>query len=234
MKMHQTRRTRIPSFRLLSIGLLLLLALLFVAGGLHKLQYSKLPSRASWQYPDRVIETLGIEPGEYVADIGAGDGYFTFRFANSVGPSGKVYAVEVDANEVAELRSKTTKLGRSNVIVVSAQTDDPLLPDGEIDLVFLCNVYHHIENRPSYFDRLRSDLKPAGRVVIIDLRPSLLVRAFAPRDHWIVEESMLLEMASANYSLSQRYDFLPAQHFLVFCPLSFSNDPESATDLFLN
>jgi ubiquinone/menaquinone biosynthesis C-methylase UbiE len=213
-----TTRRRVFSWKLLSLGLVSFLVILFILSDLHKLEYSKLFSRASWQHTERVIESLGIQSGDQVADIGAGDGYFTLRFADAVGPEGKVYAVEVAPARLAALELKAEELGHSNVIGILAEIDDPLLPDREIDLVFLCNSYHHIENRPSYFDRLRSDLSPEGRVVIVDLKPNLLVRAFVPSDHWIKVEPTLEEMSAANYHLSQTYEFLPVQHFLVFVP----------------
>jgi hypothetical protein len=104
------------------------------------------------------------------------------------------------------------------VVVVKGEYPDPLLPDGEIDLVLLCNSYHHIEDRVAYFDRLRNDLAEGGRVVLIDLKASLLVRLLAPHDHWTTVETMTEEMEKASYTFAGRFDYLPAQNFAVFQP----------------
>jgi ubiquinone/menaquinone biosynthesis C-methylase UbiE len=202
----------------LGAALVLVVALLLVAPDLTKMDYGSLFSRAAWQLPDRVIESLEIRPGDRVADIGAGDGYFTFRLAGAVGPSGKVYAVEVDDALVAELERGKGEAGHDNVVVVRGEYQDPLLPDGEIDLALLCNSYHHIEDRVAYLDRLRSDLAPDARVALVDMKASLFVRLFVPPDHWTSVETMTDEMERASYTFVTRFDFLPAQNFAVFQP----------------
>jgi arsenite methyltransferase len=187
--------------------------LLAVAPALLKMDLGA-DGRAVWQLPDRVIDSLRIQPGDRVADVGAGDGYFTFRLAATVGPSGRVYAVEVED----ALEENVREGGHENVVVLKGEYGDPLLPDGAIDLVFLCNTFHHIEDRVAYFDRLRGDLAEGGRVALIDLRGILLVRFFVPHGHWTTVETMAEEMAQASYRLDEDFDFLPAQGFAVFSP----------------
>jgi len=104
-----------------------------------------------WQLPDEVIDSLNIKPGDHVSDIGAGGGYFTFILADAVGPNGKVYAVDVDEEITVELEDTVSESGHENIVVVLGEFEGPLLPDGTIDLVFLCNTYHHIEDRADYF-----------------------------------------------------------------------------------
>src|SRR5262250_1992668 len=88
------------------------------------------------QQPERVIAALNLKPGDRVADLGAGGGYFTFRLADAVGPTGRVFAVDVDDDMLAYLRDRVAAESRVNVQVVRAEPDDPQLPDGRIDLVF--------------------------------------------------------------------------------------------------
>jgi len=202
-------------------ALLALLAVFLVAGlalrpALVRLDYSQLFSRASWQLPDRVVERLELSPGARVADLGAGDGYFTFRLADAVGPAGKVFVVEVDESAVRKLRETVERLRYANVEVVLAAPGDPHLPDGVTDLVFLCNVYHHLDDRVAYFDRLRSDLKPNGHVAIVEVRDSLPLRLFTPRGHWTGLETLRDEMAAAHYRREKSFDFLPLQYFEIF------------------
>jgi len=110
-------------------GLSLLIALVVLTTGdaLLKLDYGQIRDRAAWQLPDRVIENLEIETGNRIADIGAGAGYFTFRPADRVGPSGKVYAVDVEDDMVGNLRERVNREGRTNVEVILGKADDPLV-----------------------------------------------------------------------------------------------------------
>jgi arsenite methyltransferase len=213
-----------PLTYVIVIGLLLVLLGALLSPDLTKMDWTKVGSRASWQLPDRVIASLDLRPGDTVADIGAGDGYFTFRLAEAVGPNGRVFAVEVDDHLVDILRRKATEEKLSSVIAVEGQRDDPLLPDNELDLIFLCNTYHHIKNRPEYFARLHRDLKPRGRVAIIDLKVSALVRITVPAGHWTTVETMQEEMRKAHYQPIASFDFLPAQNFVLFSPMPTANE----------
>lgn len=184
-----------------------------------KLDYRQLPTRASWQLPERVIEALELSPGDQVADIGAGDGYFTFRLADAVGPEGRVYAVDVEEEVLRELREEVDARGYENVEVVLAEPDDPGLPDGEIDLAFFCNVYHHIEDRVAYFDHLRQDLASDGRVALVEPRGRAPFRWLSPPGHETPVEDLRREMESAHYGVDASFDFLPVQNFIIFTPI---------------
>ena len=187
---------------------------------LSKLDVTKIPTRASWQRPAKVIEALGIRKGQRVADVGAGEGYFTFLLADAVGSSGRVYAVEIDPYLADALERRAEGRDAANVDVVLGELDDPRLPDGGVDLVFLCNTYHHVERRTDYFDRLRADLRPGGRVAVIDMRSDLtgVARLFADADHWMRREDLLGEMEIAGYRHLRSFDVLPVQNFEIFTP----------------
>ena len=152
-----------------------------------------------------MIETLQIEQGDVVADIGSGEGYFLPWLSEAVGRTGKVYAVEVEGELVKELKNRVQTEGLSNVEVVLGTFDDPLLPDGEIDLVLTCNTYHHIEDRPAYFTRLRIDLTSDGRVAHIDPRDNMtgFLRLFLSSGHWSNRESMRQEMVDGVSSTAR-------------------------------
>ncbi len=204
---------------LLFIGLILGAALFLFGADISKMDLTRISSRAGWQLPTRVMESLNIESGDHVADIGAGDGYFSFFLADAVGPIGRVYAVEVEAELVERLKKTVREKGLSNVTVVKGDFDDPLLPDGSIDLAFLCHSYHHIEGRSDYFDKLRAELAPDGRVAIIDLKPTPLVKLLLPSDHWTIKETMNKEMQLARYEAVGSFDFLPGQNFSIYSPI---------------
>jgi ubiquinone/menaquinone biosynthesis C-methylase UbiE len=175
--------------------------------------------RDFWQRPDDVVAALEIRPGERVADIGSGEGYFLPRLASAVGPDGRVYAVEVEAELAQELESKFAESDR-NVAVVLGRTDDPLLPDGGIDLVLLLNTFHHIEDRPAYFARLRGDLSPRGRVAVIEPDAELggLLSVFVKAGHASSAAGIEADMRAAGYRAVAHHAFLPVQVFEVFEP----------------
>jgi ubiquinone/menaquinone biosynthesis C-methylase UbiE len=197
---------RVPS-------LLACLLLALGCGSLKRFAYEGV-GRDGWQQPDRVVAALGIEPGARVADVGAGGGYFTFRLARAVGPTGKVYAVDVDEDMTNHLRQRAAAEGFDNVVVILGEYGDPLLPDGEIDLVFTCNTYHHIEDRTGYFEGVRRDLAPGGRVAVIELNDhSWFPRTFG---HFTPKPKILEELGAAGYRLERDHEFLERQHFVVF------------------
>src|SRR5262245_36607970 len=129
-------------------------------GGLYRASLNS-PWRARWQQPDAVIRALAVQPGNQVADLGAGGGYFTFRLADAVGPTGKVYAVDVDKGHLDYIARRAQEQGYTNVETILAKYDDPLLPEGKVDLIVTANVYQHPENRADYFKTASSYPRPS-------------------------------------------------------------------------
>lgn len=197
--------------------IVLALAILVLSDeNIRKLDLSSLPRRAAWQLPDRVIEAVGVRPGDRVADLGAGSGYFIDYMAEAVGPGGRVYAVEVASGALARLAAKVRDDDLSNVEVVEGTAADAHLPDGAIDLVFLCDVYHHISDRVSYFSHLRADLTSDGRVAIVEPRDHGFGSWISPSGHATPRDELIAEMESAGYQVEASFDFLPVQNLLVF------------------
>jgi arsenite methyltransferase len=170
--------------------------------------------RDKWQQPDLVIQSLQLQPGDRVADLGSGGGYFTFRLAQAVGPTGHVYAADVDAGLNEYIAKRARDEGAENITVVLAEYDDPRLPDAGVDLIFTSNTYHHIENRSDYFRNARKYLRPGGRVAIIEYAGGgWFDRWFG---HWTASATIRAEMEAAGYPLQQELTFLPRQSFLIF------------------
>ncbi len=198
----------------------LVASLLVLSGcsGISKLDLTAL-GRDSWQRPADVVEALELQPGDRVADLGAGEGYFVPHLTEAVGADGRVYAVDVDEEVVGELAERFPPES-TNVEAVLGKLEDPMLPDGSIDLVLIVNTYHHIEDRPAYFRRLRRDLRSGGRVAVIDPNQDLggILALSLDEGHKssapVVEE----EMRKAGYRVAARHDFLPVQIFRVFSP----------------
>jgi predicted methyltransferase len=168
--------------------------------------------RDDWQQPERVVAALALAPGARVADLGSGGGYFTFRLAHAVGPTGRVYAVDVDADLNAYVAERARQEGLAHVEVVLAEYADPRLPE-PVDLVFTSNTYHHLEDRTRYFANAKKYLRPHGRVAVIEL--SEAPSWFLP-SHTTSAETIRSELEAAGYRLVEAHDFLERQHFLVF------------------
>lgn len=171
-------------------------------------------NRDQWQQPQRVVAALEIHPGDRVADVGSGSGYFTFRLARAVGPGGKVYAVDIDRemNKIVAERAKDESV--ANVEVIAARPNDPLLPETGVDLILTANTYHHIENRVGYFAALRRYLRPAGRIAIIDFDSRAWFESLW--SHSTPAAIIKEEMARAGYAPQREFNFLERQTFLLF------------------
>jgi arsenite methyltransferase len=173
-------------------------------------------NRDQWQQRDRVIQSLQIRPGDRIADIGSGAGYFVFPLAKAVGPDGKVYAVDVDP-EMNDLVAERAKKERTvNVEVILAKPDDPRLPSAGVDLIFSSNTYHHLDNRISYLANLRKYLRPNGRIAIVEFDRRGWLQGMW--QHYTPSEFIKREMEQAGYSLQQEFNFLDRQSFLIFVP----------------
>ena len=166
------------------------------------------PGRDEWQKPHEVVQALHLKGTETVADIGAGTCYFARRFAHH---AAQVYAVDIDAN----LLQYCTKDAPANLKTVLSLPDDPKLADGGSDLIFFCDVLHHIENRAGYLEKVRKALKSDGRVVVVDFHKRPLPVGPGP-EMKIARETMVEEFKQAGFQRVEEFDFLPYQYFLVF------------------
>ncbi len=173
------------------------------------------PKRDEYQKPMEVIGALGLKEGEVVADIGAGSGYFAFRFAHHVGDTGKVYAVDINPDMILYMNRRIRDLRIQNVVTVLAEPGDPLLADASVDRIFICDTWHHIENRPEYLARLKKVLKPGGQIIMIDFQKRDLPVG-PPLSMKIAREDLVKEMEAAGFGVAREYTFLPYQYFLVF------------------
>jgi predicted methyltransferase len=120
------------------------------------------------QRVDDIFAAMGLRPGAVVADIGAGQGFFTVRLAEAVAAEGRVLAVDISASVVRSLRSRVEQEGLKNVEVIEGSTADPRLPEGVLDAALIVNAYHEMTEHQSMLEHIRRALKPGGRLVIIE------------------------------------------------------------------
>jgi ubiquinone/menaquinone biosynthesis C-methylase UbiE len=156
---------------------------------------------------------LGV--AKRIPDLGAAGGYFAVKFSRAVGDRGRVLAIDLDGTALSYMGAYFQREGVTNAELVQAKADDPGLPPASVDLIFLRDVYHHIERPETYFRHLAAALKPGGRVAIIDYRPDagLFRRLFG---HHSDPDAIVRQMRDAGYDKLTQFDFLPSQSFLIF------------------
>lgn len=165
--------------------------------------------------PDQILKTLALTPRQNVADIGAGGGYFSLRFAELVGREGKVFAVDTNFGFLGFIKNSCREKGLDNVETVLVTENNLTLPEN-VDLVFMRNVCHHIPNRPEYFRKLKNFLKPGGRIAIAEYRSAKSHSFRGIFGHYVPKETIVKEMNEAGYQLQEDLDFLPEQSFTIF------------------
>jgi ubiquinone/menaquinone biosynthesis C-methylase UbiE len=170
------------------------------------------PARDEWQMPARVIDALAIRPGQSIADIGAGTGYFSVRLAKTAA-SATIYAVDVERSMIDFVRQRAAKEGLKNVVPVLATAGNANLP-ASIDIALVVDTYHHIPNRAAYFRELRKSMKRDARLAIIDFRRDS--PEGPPVEFRFTPEQVETELAPSGFRVVARHDFLPRQYFLVF------------------
>jgi SAM-dependent methyltransferase len=174
----------------------------------EQLQYLEEPNRGEWQMTERVIGALGLQKSDVVADVGAGTGYFSRRFAPRVA---HVYAEDVDPEALSFLRREAL----AKVTVVPGKPENPMLPPNSCNLIFTCDVLHMVENRPAFLRNVIPALKPGGKVAVIEFyRRKLPVGP--PLWAKLSEEEAKEDFLKGGFKLDKRLTFLPYQYFLIF------------------
>jgi arsenite methyltransferase len=136
--------------------------------------------RDAWQRVPDVVATLELQPGGWVADIGAGSGYFVPHLAAAVGTGGRVFAVEISQPALSQLGRLVEDEGLENVEVVRGEVDDPRLPERSLHAVLVVDAYHEMTKQPEMLAHMYHALEPGGRLAVLDLAP---YDASTPREH---------------------------------------------------
>ena len=172
------------------------------------------PEREAEEQPERALDALNLKPGMVVADIGAGVGYMSLRLAKRVGPSGKVYANDLQPEMLDRLRQNAAKAGIGNVVTVVGDVADPKLPANTMDLVLLVDVYHEFSQPQQMLRKIRETLKPDGRLVLLEYRaedPNVPIVA----EHKMTVAQVKTELEAEGFVLQPVIETLPRQHILI-------------------
>jgi SAM-dependent methyltransferase len=173
------------------------------------------PERTEEENPDTALDVLKIRKGDAVADVGAGTGFITVRLSRRVGPTGIVYANDLQPQMIAMLKQRLAKEKIANVVPVEGAVDDPKLADGSVDLELLVDVYHEFRQPQAMLRHLRTALKPNGRLVLLEYRkedPAIPIRF----EHKMSVAEAKMEVEAEGFTLAHVDESLPRQHILIF------------------
>lgn len=171
--------------------------------------------RESEERPKLALQLLGIQPGMVVADVGAGSGYYTAMLARQVGPSGKVFASDIQPGMIERLNARLRREKIRNVETFLATETAARLPPSSCDLILLVDVYHEFSQPQAMLRNLRAALKPGGRLVLLEFReedPKVPIRP----EHKMSVDEVRAELEPEGFRLEKVLPDLPWQHILIF------------------
>lgn len=171
--------------------------------------------REEEEEPEHALRILKLQKGNVVADIGTGSGYMAVRMAKIVGPSGKVYANDIQVGMLDLLRKNVEKARLTNVTPVLGAFDDPHLPAAALDLALMVDVYHEFSQPQVMLQKIREALKPGGRLVLLEYRAEDPAVPILPA-HKMTREQVKLEVEHEGFTLASVNEDLPRQHLFVF------------------
>jgi SAM-dependent methyltransferase len=171
--------------------------------------------REEEEAPDVALNVLKIPKGASVADIGAGSGYITVRLAARVGPTGRVFANDVQPQMLNILARRLNNAKITNVTLVEGTLDDPRLPPASVDLALMVDVYHELSQPQAILRHLRESLKPGGRLVLLEYRKEDPTVPIKPEHKMSVADAKM-EVEAEGFTLSTVDEALPRQHILIF------------------
>jgi SAM-dependent methyltransferase len=172
------------------------------------------PEREQEEQPDAMLDALKIAPGATVADVGAGVGYNSLKLAKRVGPSGNVYATDVQPEMLRMLVANARDAGVKNIKPIRCTASDPKLPEGQLDLILMVDVYHECSDPEATLQGLRKALKPGGRLVLVEFRgedPEVPIKP----EHKMTLAQVRRELEPQGFAFKESLEFLPWQHIII-------------------
>ena len=179
------------------------------------------PRREEWEQTSKMLASLNIKPGSNVADIGSGPGYYTFKFSKLVGPKGKVFATDLVENHLNYIKKVSEKYGVNNIELITNTADDSKLPPGQIDLIYLCSLYHVIYAtsmeavKDRFVESMGKALKKDGKLIIVD-NGIVEDQTLPYHGPYIAKELIIGQLRHYGFRLIDQYAFIPQRYVLVF------------------
>lgn len=173
------------------------------------------PEREQEEEPTKLLESLKLKPGDVVCDLGAGSGYMSFRMSKIVGPTGKVLAVDIQPEMLAIMRRRIREQKITNVELIRGTEMDPKLPEGQVDLILMVDVYHEFSHPWEMTQKMVRALKPGGRLAFVEYRkedPEVPIKLV----HKMTEKQVIREMEPWPLRWVGTSKVLPRQHIVIF------------------
>lgn len=179
------------------------------------------PNRYIWEKTDKMLEFIDIKPGECVADIGCGGGYFSYQFSKMVGEKGLVYSTEINSDALSYLQSLKSNHDIKNIKTIVAKMNDAKLPKNSVDMIFMCSMYHAVYItdieyvKDDFIASMKKSLRPGGRVVIVD---NNITHGDVPPYYGpgIMPELIIAQLHYYGFKLVKRAEYIPQRFVLVF------------------
>jgi len=199
--------------KLLTIIFCIITGTLLIASGVIEVNIYPVQDsyRDSWQQPEKVMDTIGVKQGMIIGEAGAGRGYFTFKLSERVGDSGKIYANDISESSLGYLKRKAERENIGNIEVIHGETEDPLFPDGELDMVIMVYVIHHLSKPVGFLENIKPDMKPGATLVVIEQDPEK-----SGDDHFFTKDKVLNTTIKAGFTLVRIETFLSRDNIYIF------------------
>jgi ubiquinone/menaquinone biosynthesis C-methylase UbiE len=172
-------------------------------------------NRDSWQQPERILDSLGIQPSMIIGEVRAGEGYFTFKLAKRVGERGRIYANDIIESKLQKIQNYCQQKGIENITTVLGEIEDPKFPSDTLEMVIMVYVLHHLEKPLTFLPKVKSYLKPGAPIVIVDRDPSI----FGGQDsHFFSKEKILRILEQSRMKVLKVMTFLPRDNIYICQP----------------
>jgi predicted methyltransferase len=174
------------------------------------------PGREEEERPELVLQAMRLRPGQTVAEIGCGSGFFARRLARAVAPGGRVYAEDIQPEMLDLLKERTAREKIGNIVPVLGTDVDPKLPQRSVDWILMADVYHEFQKPRPMLARIRDSLAPGGQVALVEYRQEGETASQIKPAHRMSVAQVLAEWQPAGFELTRRLEVLPSQHLFLF------------------
>ena len=179
-------------------------------------QWLERAGRVAEEQPAEVLAAMGLEPGDVVADVGCGSGYYARRIARRVQPGGRVYCVDIQPEMLEIMQQRAAAEDVTGIEPILSTATDPRLAAGAIDWIIIADVYHEMSDPEPMLARMRESLAPGGQIALLEYRVEDGTGDHVKADHTMSVRQVLSEWHAAGFELVRLHDFLPGQHLFFF------------------
>lgn len=175
--------------------------------------------RDRWQQPETIMDSVGVKPGMVIGEAGAGDGYFTFKLSKRVGGHGRIYANDIVERGLRTIRERCKREGVDNILTIKGRVNDPLFPEGSLDMIIMVYVFHELEEPMAFLKNAVPSLKSGAPVVIVDRDPDRYGHEYG---HFMKIKEVIKIIRQADFELIRVHTFLSRDNIYICRPRSYA------------